>query len=385
MIATSLRVVLSLWLLDLVSTWSQAADDLPAFTNKLIQQYEQLKDAGEDAAGEKLLKEGAARLQQHLDRQPDDSQMRARLMCIQALLQEYPAALGNIDILIAERPDVAVLHYAKARVLLADGRFDDAERSIRRSIKLEPKEAPSILVEYAKCLNAADRPEKAVAIAREAMQLDPLSDEPLLLMDAIAFNSENFGDWEKGLRAAIVKHPESHRLHQALINGLLKLQKLDKAYQEFLVVEKTDPDNANCVQWLIQLAPHLTFPMNPQPHVDRLYELHRAGKWQKPFFRREVFDVGHEEVNAWEYFEPTDTKLIFRLDDTRCEVILRKYQEDNQFLRLAELSPLNDVAYVLYMKRDYKLEPYREFKELPTYQETRTLALEIIKGKPEAK
>ena len=46
----------------------------------LFQQHDQLKDAGEDAAAEKLLKEGAARLQQHLDRQPDSFELRFALM-----------------------------------------------------------------------------------------------------------------------------------------------------------------------------------------------------------------------------------------------------------------------------------------------------------------
>jgi Tfp pilus assembly protein PilF len=385
MIATSLRVVLSLWFLALVGTWSQGADDLSAFTTSLSQQYERLKDAGEDAAAEKLLKEGAARLQQHLDRQPDDSEVRLALMVFQGSLEEYPAALGNIEILIAERPDVAVLHFTKAKLLLGALQFDDAERSVRRAIKLEPKGAPYILVEFGKYLNSADRPEHALAIAREAKQLDPLSDEPLLLMAAIAFRSENFGDWEKGLRAAITKHTDSKRLRQALINGLLKLQKVEKAYDELLLVEKSDPDNANSVQWLIQLAPHLKFPIDPQPHIDRLYELHRAGKCRDPYFKREVFHIDHKEVEGWEYLESIDIKFIFRLTDDPGEVILGKRQETNQFLRLAELSPPNAAAYILYVKRDYKLEPYREFQELPTYQETRALALEIFQGKPEAK
>ena len=128
-------------------------------------------------------------------------------------------------------------------------------------------------------------------------------------------------------------------------------------------------------------------PINPQPHVDRLYELHRAGKFPESYFLREDFSVDRKEITAWEYFDVDrhSIKFLFRLTEERCEVTLAKYEETNQFLRLAEESPLSGVTYVLDVERDFKRERYREFQELPKYQEVRALAVEIFKGKTDAK
>lgn len=116
-------------------------------------------------------------------------------------------ALEMIDVLVAEYPDQAPLHWHRARTLHVLGREDDALAAIKRVLELKPDYAPAWLMRAELAAEDADGnfPESDL---RRALELDPRLARAHLLLARYLGYGERRDEAQSALARAIELDPQ---------------------------------------------------------------------------------------------------------------------------------------------------------------------------------
>ncbi len=103
-----------------------------------------------------------------LDR--SDVETAVRLVRSQRITGRYETAMQTVEAALAENPEGAGLHHAKAQLLVREQRLEEAERSLRRALELDPRHREAHY-DLARLLHRAGRDAEAAEHERRAARL----------------------------------------------------------------------------------------------------------------------------------------------------------------------------------------------------------------------
>jgi eukaryotic-like serine/threonine-protein kinase len=150
-------------------------------------------------------------------------------------------ALDSATRAVQLNPDLAVAHVAMGRALLADGRLDDAERSLKRALELDSTQ-PHGHMALAAVQVARKNYTAAESHYREALRLAPDNWEPLAELGQFLYRGARYQEaadaWERC--ASLV--PDNVTIHRQLGAAYHMLERPDDAahaFQKALAIEPT--------------------------------------------------------------------------------------------------------------------------------------------------
>lgn len=154
-----------------------------------------------------------------LERSPDDREALGVAGALATAREEWEAALGHLDRVLAQDSRDPWAHLARARALLGLGRLDDARAALHRSRDLDPAD-PGLYEIEATILRAKGELDAALHACEGAIALDPHR-VSAYAMRAELLDATGRGDEAlEGLRAAVRKLGRSAESHAALLERL---------------------------------------------------------------------------------------------------------------------------------------------------------------------
>jgi Flp pilus assembly protein TadD len=145
--------------------------------------------------------------------------------------KDFPAAVAALKKFLAEKPDIAYVHFQLAYAYAGLEQWDDAKSEYQRAIALDPKMAEAYL--NLGLLLVDRKPAEAVAPLRAAVDLLPAQSRPRFLL---GWALERSGDLEGALepyQAAERLDPQDYEATFALGRALLRLKRAPDAEKEF--------------------------------------------------------------------------------------------------------------------------------------------------------
>ncbi|MBI3862527.1 MAG: tetratricopeptide repeat protein [Planctomycetia bacterium] len=192
------------------------------------------------------------------------------------------------------------------------------------------------------------------------------------------------------LRTAVDKNPDSAEVRRDYGQALQNAGESEQAYEQFAALARLDPQSLLAESKLVQLCEALKKTTERDEHLANVRRISEKTGGTQPWFCREQFTAGEKQVVAFEYFElngPMAVKYRFEVsgkkgDKSLYRITLGSYDVTTQLSR--------ELGQIKKDERMYHLDSYAGRahstyafigSRLPSYEQTRKLAVEIIDGK----
>lgn len=380
------RSWLVFFILLLAAVPSLAAEDAGARAERIVDEVRQLKDAGKQHEASALLQRTQWEYEAAVQKDPNDALSRFGLAMILHHQHQTPEASAHLQRALELQPRNADMHCFRGKVLAMDNKPVEAEQALRRAMELAPNDL-DIQEFYAFWLASVKRFPEATNVLRKFLEADPNNKEAPLLLASVLLAQDKHAEWEETLRAAIARHPQKTELRDFLASGFYWQKRFDEAYAERLQIKRINPADADNEAHLLNLCKFLTRPEPTKPHLDRIYELHRAGKIKGNSFTREEFYVRNTRVETEEYFEIKERMglkyrfVVMKDDKPEYMISVSSIPGAKEFLRGEPLPPDSKQVFSVDVVRDESFEHFGMFPLEMTYEQSRALVTEIIDGK----
>jgi len=221
-----------------------------------------------------------------------------------------------IDNAFLLEPDLVEAHIARGQLRYSMDRFEGAELSFRRALRLNPNNAEA-LHRYGLLLLDMRRPEEALPMLDRALELDPLS--PSINLDKAA-GLELAGDFEGALEQyhhTLEVEPEFVDTHGEIAWLYWdKLEQMDEAVRWFERALEIDPENEALLYRLMELYLDLSDIRSAEAIQQRLADL-QVGLARQSLSvlhnYREEFDQAVEVSRETLARNPTDPSATYFL------------------------------------------------------------------------
>jgi uncharacterized protein (TIGR02466 family) len=227
---------------------------------------------------------------------------------IQELLQarKFAEADEKARARIASNPDDPDLHALRASALLPMGKFDIAEKELRKCIELRPHEVTPWL-NYGRFLQQTNRWGDALTHYANAVRSFPGEARVIVTFGQLLQRAGKFAEAEAAFSAALQLDP-SAQLHNMLGMVVLRQGRVDEAIPHFQAAVEQDPKNAAAYGNLGNAEQkrenyeaaeeaykrcHELSPKDVLPLVSRGMALMKLGRW------KEAADIFEEALGSY--------------------------------------------------------------------------------------
>lgn len=155
---------------------------------------------------------------------------------------EYDRALAAAETALRLDPDLADAHAALGWLEMIGLRWDDAGRSLRRAIELDPR-APRARLYYALHLHRRGKPEAALAELEHARVLDPLALPVNAVYGSVLVDLGRTDQGLAVLHAALELDPAHPIAHAVLAHALLGEGRWDEAIRHYEAAARAVPNS----------------------------------------------------------------------------------------------------------------------------------------------
>jgi tetratricopeptide (TPR) repeat protein len=363
-----------------------AEDDAGTVAAKIVNQARALKKADKGAEAEMLLREAAATCEERLKPMPADAQARFALAQLQFQLEQDDTAKLNLEQAMAAQPNCAAMHAFQGHMLAVAKDFAAAEMSYRRALALNPQDTDSRTA-VAICLVKLGRNDEALIFARETVRLAPTDFMAVCAYAGMVHDAGNKAEWERVLKSAIESNPQGVEVREFYAVGLFCHQRFADAYAQRVELARLTPDEIDNEIKLLMVATAGNMATETKRHWERMVEFRRTGKFTKDFVPRELLAAASKKVMAFEYFESRGEagyKYAFSVrdkdDKEEFRIVLGTYDKLNEHFRSQGKLKESERVFSLDTIRGEERQHYGIYPTLPTYEQTRALAIEIIEG-----
>jgi tetratricopeptide (TPR) repeat protein len=268
--------------------------------------------------------------------------------------------------------------------------MDEADPLYRQAIELFPKD-DDLHREYAVALVSAGKLDDGEAQLQAAMELDARDPSSILFKAMLLLKRQKFDEAVGTLRAGIELNPKDIKLRDLLVFVLHGAKVYSEAYAEQLELRKLQPESIDVEEKLIVYASKMRRSDLAERHIARLRELQIAQNKQEDSFARDEFWIGKQRVIVAEHFEKKGDpgyKYEFYVCDQngreQCRVVLFVASEINQAHRKWGKIKDSEQVFVLAKQVGEEVGTFHTYKTLPTYDQTRALAIEMIESDDES-
>jgi tetratricopeptide (TPR) repeat protein len=352
---------------------------------QFVEMTRDLKSSGRDDEADKYLREATAICEDKLKQKPDSAQLRFALAQLQAELGQRKAALVNIKRAVELQDNCRAMYCFQGFLLASLKEYEEAEIALRKALELEPShvETRNCLV---LCLFNLNRKLGAIEVARETTKLAPDDTNARDALAKILFVTKNHEEWEQTRLSAIERNPHDIEVLASFAYELNLLQRPSEAYAQHVKIAKLHPDAVENEKMLVYYATTARMLPESQQHAERLYDAHKNGKYPETGFARDSFVAASKRVRAIENFEPASKvgKYVFSVrdkdDKEEFRIVLSTWEKLNEHFRSVGELKEGEVVFSLDSNRGGEDQHYGIYPTLPTYEQTRALAIEIIEG-----
>lgn len=365
---------------------ARAAENAGTVAAQIVKNAKALRKEGKEDEADKMLRDAAKSCEGRLQQQPDDAQAHFALAQLQVHLDQVETAKRHLDRAMELEPNNAAMYSFLGRYHGVAKEYREAIKAYRRSLELDPKDTETKLM-LATCLGNLNETDEALLHASELLRLAPNDYGAVTFYAFILLQAGKYEEWERTMRSAINSQPQNKELREFFVVGFIGQQRFERAYRECLELQKLDPADVSIEEKLIFLATNARQPGLAATHIDRLRELHRQGKFTDATFARDHFFVGQRRVGVAEHFElkngegiKIDFHVMKENEEHDYSVSLAKSATFNA--NLVRTGQLKDAGkgFVLVRSQDGKTDIFAIFQELPTYDEVRTMVIEVVEG-----
>lgn len=369
-----------------ISSSAHAADDAGTVAAKIVKEAQTLKEAGQEEAADKKLRDAAKSCEERLLQQPDDAQAHFALAQLQVHLDQVEAAKAHLERAMQLEPNNAAMYALKGRFHGAAKQYPEAIKACRRSLELDPKNTDARQT-LAACLLNQDEIGEASEHARELVRLKPNDIQASTMYAVILLQATKHEEWEQAMRNIVIAHPKDKKLREFFVFGFVTQERYEKAYRESLELQKLDPEDPDQEGKLVVLATQARQSALAATHIERLREFRRAGKVIDDSFARDDFVVGKKRVIVGEKFELKGGEGI------RFVVYVLNEKQEQEFEVSVIESPVADAylakmgklkktekAVCLIKSQNGKDEMFVMFSEVNSYETIRAVVVEIVEG-----
>ncbi|MBN8900903.1 MAG: tetratricopeptide repeat protein, partial [Rhodospirillales bacterium] len=211
--------------------------------NEALAEGLSLAHAGDPVAAERMLRDGLAQ-------SPQSGSGWEGLSRVLHRLGRKSEAVDAARRAVAAEPDGAALHVHLGHMLRHNGEMVEAEISLRRGIELQPTESHFHAL-LGHLLRDLGRLDEAAASLRTAIRFDPYSAH---LHGELATTLEQQGaldEAERMRRRAVALDPVEPRHRRALLDLLVRRDRLPDAIAEVRALLQADPDDLSTLQMLV--------------------------------------------------------------------------------------------------------------------------------------
>jgi tetratricopeptide (TPR) repeat protein len=172
-----------------------------------------------------------------------------RLLAQQGQREEARKWLGHA---VALRPDLGAGWFELGLLSFAENRFEEALQNFARARKLVPQD-PRIPFQTAKALSQLKRPEEAILVVRESLELDPdYWEARSFLGEELAF-AGRVSEAQQAFETVLRLKPDHPWAHLNLGVALFKQGRREEAVRHFEEALRFDPQLLLAKQYLQQL------------------------------------------------------------------------------------------------------------------------------------
>jgi tetratricopeptide (TPR) repeat protein len=191
-------------------------------------------------------------LAEAVSREPDDPGFKLLAARLGIATADYPYARHNLEAVLAQDPDNAEARRLMFEVLSETQHFVEAEQTIIGLLQDYPERAYFYAL-YAELMLKTLHIDKAAALAREGLRLDPasnLSQVVCLLVDVIEDRS---GDASRRLKELVRENPDALHVAWSVVVVLQSRHCYAEALQVLRGILRIVPDDTEAVAALIEM------------------------------------------------------------------------------------------------------------------------------------
>jgi tetratricopeptide (TPR) repeat protein len=356
-----------------------------------VEKVRQLLSVGKRKEALQTLGEAIASRSKAVEDDPDNPLALYELARVLYERRRDPVAKTTLEKALAITPDDPDLISFRGLMHHHDDESAEAEEKFKLAVQKSGGKS-KYRYELARFYWACKRTEEAKSTLGKVIEDDPKWSMARIDLAAILFET---GDRQAAIELAeegLRLNEEDVELRDSLGQMLQIADRSREAYDVYCQVIDRDPKHFRAASKLVQLASQLGLATEREAHLERIRNIYSEGDAPIEYFCREQFVVGDRRVFAFEYFRPRGERMIFYRFDvsnkTGETVILRlslgSYDATTQVARETKQIGPDERMYHIdgHVGREhstYDLIP----KNLPSYDETRKIVVEILDGSRE--
>lgn len=198
------------------------------------------------------LGQASALLGEALARFPDDGDLLHSAAMIEHQSDDHDAALHTLGQLLVRAPEHVAGRFLLVAVHEARAEFAQAEAVLLDLLRDFPASA-TLYARYAMLMYRTQQVDKAIALSREALRLDPDDDGALAATMIGELVEGRQGDERVSLAALMRKHPEDIATARLLIVHLLKRGRYWSARRIAIALLQAQPDDRDALTLVVEI------------------------------------------------------------------------------------------------------------------------------------
>ncbi|WP_147477129.1 tetratricopeptide repeat protein [Corallococcus sp. AB038B] len=334
--------------------------------------------------------QGFVRIQQELEpavqKDPANAHLHYLLGRVYYYLIRDAEAGREFDRALSLAPDVAEYHYLKAHYLRTAGDVRGAIAELTRTTELAPLTAKYHAV-LGETLMSED-PDKARSALTQALAVEPDSALAAGHLGLLLLEQGKDAEALQWLARATPEEPRDPMTQYNIGQAFQNQGDHPRALAHFQSAAMAMPEDWRTLAKLVQ--EHAALKQFPERDAARarLLKLNDEGKVDSPFFVREQFQEGTEKVMVAEYFKLEGdwaVRYVFHMEPARPDGTSHEWR-----LSLGSYEFTNSARPPGSKERLFHFDAYESdnshltfafFDGEPSYEDTRALAVAVLRGK----
>ena len=331
-------------------------------------------------------------LQKTIDN-PRDAAAYYRMSRLHTELSEDAAAIEAIDHAVRLDPLNAAYLNQQVTALLYAKKYQRTIAPLERLVELAPDDA-SISERLATVYVKSGDYSAAGKLYRALLAIPAVTHQPqraieieALLGHALRLAGET-GEATGVLETLLQRDPKYAAARVELGMCYEASGRLDEAARQYDLAIETSPDLESALQQAASVAAQQKRQDDFTRFRQKLIDLHRAGKAQGSAFERDAFRLGDKyKIHTYELYELVGPKAVryhFEVKDLKSgesfRISLGSYDLTTQIMQAQGTINTQERGWHLDLYRGPKHETYGIFTSEPTYDQIRSMVVEILEG-----